>query len=82
VQVHPRVAWQLLDGRAVLIDLERATALGLNDSASFLWQRLDGRDAHALAGELAGEFELEPEQARRDVDEFLGLLRARGFLAD
>lgn len=82
MQVHPRVAWQLLDGRAVLIDLERATALGLNDSASFLWQRLDGREPPALAAELAREFEVEPEQARRDVDEFVGLLRARGFLAD
>jgi hypothetical protein len=76
------VAWQVLDGRAVLVDLERATALGLNDSASFLWQRLDGRDPQALASELAREFGLEPTQARRDVDDFLDLLRARGFAAD
>lgn len=78
---HPRVAWQVLDGEAVLIDLDHATALGLNASASFLWQRLDGRTPDDLAAELARAFDVGPEQARQDVAEFVELLRARGFLA-
>ncbi len=80
MQPHARVAWQLLDGQAVLIDLERAQALGLNDSASFLWQRLDGRPREALASELCQAFDLTPQQARHDVDEFVELLRARGLI--
>ena len=74
------MAWQVLDGEAVLIDLERSVALGLNASASFLWPRLDGRTPGELAAELATAFGLAPEQARRDVDDFLELLRARGYV--
>ncbi len=80
MQPHARVAWQLLDGQAVLIDLERAQAMGLNDSASFLWQRLDGRPPEALAAELCEAFDVTPQQARRDVDDFVDLLRARGLI--
>jgi hypothetical protein len=79
--IHSRVAWQLLDGEAVLIDLERGLALGLNASASFLWLRLEGRTPAELAGELAAAYALTPEQAQRDVDGFIELLRARGYVS-
>jgi hypothetical protein len=80
VTIHPRVAWQVLDGQAVLIDLERGVALGLNQAASFLWPRLDGRDEDALAEALASEFDVGPERARADVAAFVSWLRSRGFL--
>lgn len=45
---------------------------GLNESAAFLLQRLrEGLEPGEMAVRLAGEFEVEPEQAQVDVYEFL-----------
>jgi hypothetical protein len=77
---HPRVAWQVIDGQAVLLDLERGQALGLNATGSFLWPLLEGRSEEQLAGELCQEFAVDPDRARQDVAAFLGLLRSRGFV--
>jgi hypothetical protein len=77
---HPRVAWQVVDGQAVLMDLERGQALGLNETGSHLWPRLEGRTEGQLAEELAGAFTVEVERAREDVASFIDLLRHRGFI--
>jgi hypothetical protein len=82
MKAHPRVAWQLLDGKAVLLDLDRNVAMGLNPSATFLWSRLEGRDAAALAADLAAEYGLEGQGALADVERFLALLRERGLVEE
>ena len=78
--VHARVAWQVLDGKAVLIDLERSTALGFNATGSFLWERLPGSTPEDLAAALTGAFAVEQSQADTEVAGFLELLRARGYV--
>lgn len=79
-RLHPRVAWQELDGEAVLIDLERGAAVGLNTTASFLWSRLEALAPTELAAALVSAFEVDEDQARRDVDLFLAMLRSRGWV--
>jgi hypothetical protein len=80
VLVSSRVAWQVVDGEAVLIDLEGGRALGLNETASFIWKRLAEQGEPELAQAVAEEFEVDLEQARQDVNAFLSLLRSRGFI--
>lgn len=75
----PRVAWQMLDGEAVLIDLARGAAIGLNSSGSFLWSRLATLDADELASELCRAFDVDAQRARADVAAFMALLTERGF---
>ncbi len=79
-RIHPRVAWQVLDGEAVLIDLDGGRTLGLNETGSFLWSRLGRGDETALARDLAESYQVTEEQAREDVRAFLELLRGRGFV--
>jgi hypothetical protein len=69
----------MLDGQAVLIDLARGAAVGLNASGSFLWSRLATLDAHELAVELSRAFEVDALRARTDVAAFMALLTERGF---
>ena len=48
--------------------------LSLNDSAAWLWQQaLEMGDftIETLAGKLCEEYDVEPDEARRDVDEIL-----------
>ena len=80
MRAHSRVAWQQLEGRVVLLDLERGRALGLNETGSFLWTRLDDGSEDALAAELAASFRIERSQARLDVAGFIQELDQRGFL--
>jgi hypothetical protein len=77
---HARVAWQVIDGQAVLIDLEVGHVLGLNETGSFLWPRLENRCAEELSQELSQEFRVPAARAREDVASFLSLLRQRGFI--
>jgi hypothetical protein len=78
--IHPRVAWQVLDGEAILIDLDRGRSLGLNETGSFLWPRLAASSEEDLVSALLAEFDVTPEAARRDVNAFLQQLRERGFV--
>jgi hypothetical protein len=76
-----RCAWQVVDGEAVLLDLEGRRILGLNPAGSHLWGLLDGQRSPAeLATALAERFNLGAERARADVDAFLAELYARGLV--
>ncbi len=79
-KIHPRVAWQLVDEEAVLVDLDNGRALGLNETGSFLWSRIESMPEADLARELCSAFEVDQNQARADVASFVGMLRERGLL--
>lgn len=78
----PQVAWQIIDGEAVIVDLATGATIGLNPTATFLWSHLDGRDATALAEALAAEFEVERAEADADVRDFLGQMQERKLIID
>jgi hypothetical protein len=81
-RVNPRVAWQMVAGEAVLIDLDRGHVLGLNATGSFLWPRLTERSEPELATDLVAAFDVDAEAAQADVRAFLSDLRTRGYLLD
>jgi hypothetical protein len=80
LRVAPELAWQVIDGEGVVIDLPRRRVLGLNPTGSFIWARINTASEEEIALELAREFDVEEEQARSDVRAFVGRLRDRGFL--
>ncbi len=67
---------RLADGSGVILHLDELEVLTLNETGQFLVELLvegvDTLDGLALA--LAGEFEVDPETARRDAAAFLGEL--------
>jgi len=53
----------------------------LNDTAKFIWERLDGtRSAQSIAAELEETFEVTTDQASEDVTDFLAELERLGML--
>ena len=75
------MAWQVLDGKALLVDLDTNVAAGLNETGTFVWRLLEqgvGRDA--LASEVARTYRLSVSDAERDVRTFVGLLEAKGWI--
>ncbi len=71
----------MVEGEAVLLDLEGRRVLGLNAVGSFVWGLLDGRRTVAEVAEaVAARFEVTPAAAARDVTAFLADLDRRGFV--
>ena len=53
----------------------------LNNSGAMLWKALEqGNDRDALVKELTTQYDVTPEQASEDVDEFLEMLSKTGCL--
>ena len=82
IALQPRLAWQVIDGEGLVLDLDRQRALGLNATATFLLPRLTNGDEESLAAALAAQFDVTPETARADVRSFLAELRRRGLLTE
>jgi hypothetical protein len=81
-KIHPRVAWQVVADEAVLVDVDRGRALGLNATGSFLWPCLPEKSAEELVRDLRQHFAVDEERARADVASFLAMLRERGLLLE
>jgi hypothetical protein len=78
----PSLAWQLVDGESVIIDLANGRTLGLNPTGSLIWSLLADHDEAAIARELARRFDVPLAAARRDVGEFLRSLVERRLVAE
>lgn len=53
----------------------------LNDEASFIWTRIDGRTSvRQIVDALIGEFDVSREEAERDTIQFADLLKKAGLI--
>lgn len=77
------VVWRQIEDETVLLDLRTSTYLSTNVSATVLWERLAQGATHAqLVEALRTRFEVTPERASEDVDQFLLECRNRLLLQD
>lgn len=70
------VAWQVLEGEAVLVDLDGKTIRGLNRTGSRVWELIDGRrTVREIAAVVAQEFSGAPEGGGLEGDAIQFLTR-------
>jgi hypothetical protein len=76
------VTYEIVDGRAILIDPKGAELLTLNAVGTLIWEALDGvRDAPALAAHLSQNVRnVNPGVAQNDIEQFLNELRQLGLV--
>jgi hypothetical protein len=71
----------MVEGEAVILDLEGRRVMGLNPVGSFVWSLLDGARTAAEIGEaVAARFQVASGRASAEVGAFLGSLFARGLI--
>jgi hypothetical protein len=76
-----RCAAQVVEGEAVLLDLQGRQLVGLNSVGSFVFGLIDGaHDLASLSAAVAQRFEVELRQAELDVVAFVEDLQRRGFV--
>ena len=74
---------RLVDDETVLLDLESGMYFGLDGVGKRIWESVaDGKSLGDIAAIITAEYEVEEEQALKDVIEFASNLVERGLLAE
>ena len=78
---NPQTAWRVYDGEAVIICPDDSTLNTLNAVGTLIWEAADGKTpVTAIVARISEEFDVEPEQAERDLAAFVEKLHQRGLL--
>ncbi|HVG29877.1 MAG TPA: PqqD family protein [Pyrinomonadaceae bacterium] len=73
----------LEDGEGVLVDLNAKRYYTLNETATFVWQRLEKKlPAEEIVRELADSYDVTPEHAAASVNQLLAQLSQRNLLSN
>lgn len=81
VSISPDVMVREVGGESVVLDLKTERYLGLDDVATSMWQAVTAADSVQAAYEqLAGSFDVEGEQLRSDLDNFVQELLRLGLV--
>jgi len=77
---NPRTAMRTIEGQTVVVLPDTSMIFDLNEVASFIWERMDGK--HKLTDiveEIKNEFDIDIETASRDAAELIENLREAGL---
>jgi hypothetical protein len=75
-------AWRRVENESIVLDLNSSKYYSLNDTASFIWERLgSGASLLEIAAALASEFEVGQTEAAKDVAKVVELFRKEKLLA-
>jgi hypothetical protein len=76
------IAARMLGGEMMVMSAVDSTFFTLNEVATVIWQAADGRTplSEIVEQRICREFEVEPDQARRDAERFVSELSQHGIL--
>ena len=81
VQQNPDVLVRELEGESVLLNLKSESYFGLDEIGTRMWSALVGSPSvEAAFDALLEEYDVEPEQLRSDLDQFVATLKEAGLL--
>lgn len=80
-KIADNVLFQEVDGEAVLLSLDKGCYYGLDELGTRIWKLFDqDLDRDQVVAAIVEEYDVAPEQARRDLDAFLGDLEQSGLI--
>lgn len=66
------ILWKLIDGKVVLLDMDEARAITLNDVGSHIWMALERQKTHdELVQDVVTAFDIDEDTAKKDTHSFL-----------
>ncbi len=75
------VLWRELEGEAIPLDPQQSCSYTLNTVGTLIWRLLDGQHTpDAIAQAVCELYEVEPEQALQNIEQFLNELRDQHLL--
>lgn len=80
-KIPDNVLFQEVDGEAVLLSLDEGCYYGLDELGTRIWKLIhQDLDRDQVVAAIVAEYEVEPEQARGDLDAFLSDLRESSLI--
>jgi len=78
----PAIAARVMGGEMMIMSAVDSTFFSLNEVATVIFQAADGLTplSEIVAKRVCTEFEVEPEEARRDAEQFVTELSQHGIL--
>ena len=76
------IAYREIQGEMVLVDPSENKLLRLNETASFIWRRLEESPLGAIVQELTESFEVSEERAQEDVKQFTSILLEKHLIVE
>ena len=74
-------AHRTLGEEAVVVNLQSSFFYHLNPVGTFIWEHCDGEHSVAqIAAALTAEYQVSPEEAAQDCQQFIGELVTEGLL--
>ena len=78
---NPEVAYRIYDGQATVVLPGRSEINVLNEIGSLIWDRIDGeRTVGQILEAVLDAYEIDSEQARSDMLDFLSSLQEHGMV--
>ncbi len=78
---NPELVTRQIDGEVVIMIPGQGKILALNEVGSFIWDMIDGTNSkESILAALCGEFEVSPEEAAVDIEEFTTVLAEKGLI--
>jgi len=76
------IAARLLAGEMMVMNSANSTFFTLNEVATAIWQAADGQTPlrDIVRERICGQFEVNPEQAQADAEQFVAELSTHGIL--
>ena len=75
------VAWQQVDGDAVLVDLESGRSIGLNPVGTLIWTLISASvTPQQIVLRMVETFDVGSDEAASDLRSFLAELQSRGLI--
>jgi Coenzyme PQQ synthesis protein D (PqqD) len=76
------IAARLIGGEMMIMSAADSTFFTLNEVATVIWQAADGRTSlsEIVATKICPEFDVDPDQAGCDVEQFVNDLSQHGIL--
>jgi hypothetical protein len=79
-EIPPSVLFREVDGQMVLLNLESEQYYGLNAVGADIVTRLTKQSYGAAFSSLAGDYDVDPEVLRRDIDNLVEALERAGLI--
>ena len=76
------IAARLLAGEMMVMNSAESTFFTLNEVATAIWQAADGRTTlrEIVHAQVCEQFDIDPEQAQADAEQFVADLSSHGIL--
>ena len=76
------IAARMLAGEMMVMNSADSTFFTLNEVATVIWQSADGRTPlrQIVHERICGEYEIDPEQAQAEAEQFVTELSSHGIL--